>query len=127
MGKEITITLNDRSFQGELNDTETAKSIGKKLPIEANPSFWGDEIYFEIPVDISENENPEVELEIGDLAYWPDGNAFCIFYGPTPSSNDSEPRPASPVTVVGELSGDATALREFDRGTAGKVRIEEAG
>lgn len=127
MGKEITVTVNDRSFQGELNDTKTAQTIGEKFPIEASPSFWGDEIYFEIPLDMDENENPEVELEIGDLAYWPDGNAFCIFYGPTPSSNDSEPRPASPVTVVGKLSGDATALREFDRGSAEKVVIEEGG
>ncbi|MFB6214400.1 MAG: cyclophilin-like fold protein, partial [Candidatus Bipolaricaulia bacterium] len=115
-----------RSFRGELNDTETAKVIGEKLPIESDPSFWGDEIYFEIPVDIDENENPEVELVIGDLAYWPDGHAFCIFYGPTPSSDDSEPRPASPVTVVGELSGDATALREFDRGNVETVKIEVA-
>lgn len=125
MSKEITITINERSFQGELNDSDTAKAIGEELPVEAEPSFWGDEIYFEIPVDISENENPEVELEIGDLAYWPDGNAFCIFYGPTPSSDDSKPRPASPVTVIGKLAGNATALREFGRGTAKKVKIEE--
>ncbi|MBS3736770.1 MAG: cyclophilin-like fold protein [Candidatus Bipolaricaulota bacterium] len=126
MGKEITITVNDSSFQGVLNNTEIAKAIGDTLPIESDPSFWGNEIYFDIPVNIEENENPELELEIGDLAYWPDGNAFCIFYGPTPSSNDSEPRPASPVTVVGELTGDATALREFDRGNVETVKIEEA-
>ncbi len=126
MSKEITITINERSFKGELNDSETAKAIREELPVEAEPSFWGNEIYFEIPVDISENENPKVELEIGDLAYWPDGNAFCIFYGSTPSSDDSEPRPASPVTVIGELAGDATALREFSRGTAKKVKITEA-
>lgn len=126
MGKEITITVTDKPFKAELKESETAKAIGEKLPIEASPSFWGDEIYFEVPVDIDENENPEVELEIGELAYWPDGNAFCIFYGPTPSSNDSEPRPASPVTVVGKLAGDATALREFDRRSVDTVKIEEA-
>jgi len=124
LGRKITITVNDKSFEGELNETDTAKNIWDKLPIEASPSFWGDEIYFEIPVEIAENENPEVELEVGDLAYWPDGNAFCIFYGPTPSSKDSEPRPASPVTVVGKISGDATALRELDRSSAKKVTIE---
>ena len=126
MGKEIVITVNEKSFRGELNDTDTAELIGDELPIEASPSFWGEEIYFEIPVNLAENEDPEEELEVGDLAYWPDGNAFCIFYGPTPSSEGSEPRPASPVTVVGRLSGDISGLRDFDRGSAEKVRIELA-
>ena len=126
VAKKIKITVNDKDFLGELNETETAKAIETNLPIEASPSFWGDEIYFEIPVDIEENENPEEELEVGDLAYWPDGNAFCIFYGPTPSSKGSEPRPASPVTVVGEVSGDATVLRQLDRGFGDKVKIEAA-
>ena len=124
MAKKITIEINNKSLAGELNDTETAEAISEVLPIEASPSFWGNEIYFEIPVEMDENEKPEVELEIGDLAYWPDGNAFCIFYGPTPSSNGSEPRPASPVTVVGKLNGNATSLREIDRGSAKEVRIE---
>ena len=127
MGKEIKITVGDKTFAGELNDTDTAAAIWDELPVSASPSFWGDEIYFEIPVELEENEEPEVELEIGDLAYWPDGNAFCIFYGPTPSSDGSEPRPASPVTVVGKISGEVVALREFDRRSAEKVKIEQAG
>ena len=114
------------NLDGKLNDTETARAIEDELPLKAKPSFWGDEIYFEIPVDLEENEHPEEELDIGDLAYWPDGNAFCIFYGPTPSSKGSEPRPASPVTIVGKLSGDATALRELDRSFGGKVKIDRA-
>jgi hypothetical protein len=126
VGKEIVITVNEKSFRGELNDTDTAELIGDELPIEASPSFWGEEIYFEIPVNLAENEYPEEELEVGDLAYWPDGNAFCIFYGPTPSSEGSEPQPASPVTVVGRLSGDISGLRDFDRGSARKVKIELA-
>src|SRR6266566_2855101 len=60
---------------------------------------WGDEIYFGIPVK-AESEDPREVVEPGDLAYWPPGSAFCIFYGPTPASRGDEIRPASPVNVV---------------------------
>jgi len=57
------------------------------------------------------------EVEVGDLAYWPPGNAFCIFFGPTPVSRGDRPRAASPVNVFGRLLGDATAFRAVSDGT----------
>ena len=41
---------------------------------------------------------------MGDVCYWPQGEALCIFFGPTPASTDEKPRAASPVTVVGRIS-----------------------
>lgn len=125
MGTEIEIELGDESFKAELTENETAKGIADKLPVQAPPSYWGDEIYFEIPVDIDENEQPETELEAGDLAYWPDGSAFCIFFGPTPSSTGPEPRPASPVTVIGELLENPKLLQELDRDSIGEVEVRK--
>jgi hypothetical protein len=55
-------------------------------------------------------------VSIGDLGYWPDGNAFCIFFGPTPVSKGDEIRPASPVTVFGKVTGDAEALKKVAAG-----------
>jgi hypothetical protein len=43
------------------------------LPFNARGNFWGDEIYFEIPVSI-ENESPQEVVRAGDLAYWPPGS-----------------------------------------------------
>ncbi|MES0342168.1 MAG: cyclophilin-like family protein, partial [Candidatus Humimicrobiaceae bacterium] len=63
---------------------------------------WGDEIYFEIPVE-SEIENGVEILDIGSLAYWPPGNAFCIFFGLTPASTDEKPRAAGPVNLIGNI------------------------
>ena len=57
------------------------------------------------------------DVELGTLAFWPPGNAFCIFYGRTPASTDRTPRAASPVNVVGVLSGDAARLRGTETGT----------
>ena len=60
---------------------------------------------------------------MGDLAYWPPGKAFCIFFGPTPMSQGNEIRPASAVNVVGRVVGDATALKKVRGGS--RVTIEQ--
>ncbi len=112
--KKINIFINNQKFEAELNDTKIAEEIYKALPIEANGNLWGNEIYFEIPVEV-ENENPTEELKVGDLAYWPEGNSFCIFYGRTPASTNDEPKPASPVTVVGKIKGNFEELRKLNK------------
>ena len=61
-------------------------------------------------------------VALGDLGYWPPGKAFCIFFGPTPMSRGDEIRPASAVTVVGRVSGDARAFKKVRAGAG--VTIE---
>ena len=111
--------------QAELtNDNpETAKAIWEALPLEARANTWGDEIYFSIPVSI-EAENPKAVVDLGDLGYWPPGNAFCIFFGPTPMSRGDEIRPASPVNVFGRVIGDPKVFKAVRGGE--KVRLERA-
>ena len=53
---------------------------------------------------------------MGDLGYWPPGEAFCIFFGPTPASRGGEIRPASPVNVFGRVSHDPTVLKKVAAG-----------
>lgn len=112
MSKTIEIRIGEKEFDANLNDTKIAKEIYSNLPIEASGSRWGDEIYFSIPVDM-DNEKPQSEVEIGDLAYWPKGNGFCIFYGITPASTGDKPRPASPVTVIGKIKASPEELRSL--------------
>jgi hypothetical protein len=109
-------------MDAELNETSAAGRIWDALPIEEHGSTWGDEIYFPIPVE-AESENPKEVVELGDVGYWPPGNAFCIFYGPTPASRGPEIRPASAVEVVGHLLGEPTDFRRFSEG--GVVKIEK--
>ena len=123
MGRSIKITVGDVELDAELNDTETARLIGEALPIESSFNTWGDEIYFEIPVQAGP-EDPQETVSLGDLAYWPPGKAFCIFYGRTPASQGDEIRPASPVNVIGRVNGDVTALKTASG--ADRVAIEEA-
>jgi len=118
--KKINIFINNQKFEAGLNETETAKKIYEALPIEAEGNFWGNEIYFEIPVKM-ENEKPTEDLKIGDLGYWPNGNSFCIFYGKTPASINDKPKPASPVTIIGEIKGDLESLKTLNQA---RIKIE---
>lgn len=122
MPNKIRITAGQVSATAVLLDNPTAQAIWDALPIEASGSTWGDEIYFGIPVHRDE-EDAKAVVEIGDLGYWPPGNAFCIFFGPTPVSQGDEARPASPVNVVGRIEGDALVFKKVPSGT--RVRLEK--
>ena len=123
MPRTIRITAGNVTMDATLNETATASEIWDALPITARANIWGDEIYFAIPVHRAE-ENAKATVGLGDLGYWPPGNAFCIFYGPTPMSRGDEIRPASPVNIVGKVVGDAKAFNQVSSGT--KVTITEA-
>jgi hypothetical protein len=123
MPRKVRITAGAVQMDAQLNDTETAKAVWDALPITAPAGTWGDEIYFGIPVEAELEAGQEV-VEMGDLGYWPPGNAFCIFFGRTPASRGDEIRPASAVTVIGKIEGDPTAFKQVKPGTA--VAIERA-
>jgi len=121
MGKRIRIVAGAVEEEAELNSTATAQAIRDALPIKGRANLWGDEIYFSIPVSLQLEAGQEV-VSTGDLGYWPEGNAFCIFFGPTPVSQGDEIRPASPVAVFGKIIGDATILKKAAAGTRITVR-----
>ncbi len=97
-----------------LDDSATTSQVLDALPFEGAANVWGDEIYFEIPVAADE-EDPQPEVPSGAVAYWPPGQALCIFFGQTPYS---------PVNVIGLIDGDET---EFARvGSGDTVCVERA-
>ena len=121
--KRIKISTGPVQAYAVLNDTKTAEAIWNALPLQARGAMWGDEIYFSIPVDLP-TEKGQAIVDLGDLGYWEPGTAFCIFFGPTPSSRGSEIRPASPVTVFGKVEGDPKVFKAVVNGT--KISIEPA-
>ncbi len=121
--RSIKISTGGVEVTALLNDSRTADLVWAELPIEASGSTWGDEIYFRTPVQAEEDDAREV-VEMGDLGYWPPGQAFCLFFGPTPASSGDEIRPASPVNVLGRIEGDPTVLREVRAGE--RVVVERA-
>lgn len=116
MAHRITITAGPVTMEAELNDSPTAQAIWEALPITGRANTWGDEIYFEIPVQAEQAPGARADVEVGELGYWPVGSAFCIFFGPTPASTGEQPRAASPVNIVGRVLGDATGFRQVSSG-----------
>jgi hypothetical protein len=121
--RAIRITVGAVSAEARLNESQTARAIWDALPIDAKAQTWGDEIYFAIGLAAAE-DSPRAVVEMGDLGYWPPGEAFCIFFGPTPASRGDEIRPASPVNVVGRVVGDAAAFKRVRSGA--RVIVERA-
>jgi hypothetical protein len=121
MPRAITIKAGTVSVRAELNDSRTAAAIAAALPIQQRGQTWGDEIYFDIGVALAA-ESPREVVQMGDLGYWPPGQAFCIFFGPTPMSRGDEIRPASPVNVVGRVVSDPRSFKSVRSGA--RVTIE---
>lgn len=124
MPNPIVITVGEIQLRGELNDTPSGIAVFDALPIEASGNTWGEEIYFEIPVNETQAPDATEAVAVGDLGYWPVGSAFCIFFGRTPASTGDEPRAASPVNIIGRVHDDATVLSAASDGV--QVRIEVA-
>ena len=99
----------------EDRNRKTADEIWNALPIEAKASRWGDEIYFATDVDVPQEKAQET-VQVGELGYWPPGNAFCIFFGRTPASTDEKPRAASPVNVFGKVLDDPSIFKKVRDG-----------
>tara|TARA_B100000949_G_scaffold219928_1_gene219496 strand:- start:1653 stop:2039 length:387 start_codon:yes stop_codon:yes gene_type:complete len=114
--KKVRFTIDQVTLEGDMNSTELAQHVLKSLPINSNIQTWGDELYFSIP---SCGETTDISVETvnkGDIAYWPPGNSGCLFWGPTPISEEGEIRSASPVTVIGKVEGDPTILSNVKNG-----------
>ncbi len=124
MPRHIRITSGSITAQAVLDDGPTAQAVWEGLPITGRANTWGDEVYFEIPVRAGLEPDARAEVSVGELGYWPTGHAFCIFFGPTPVSTGAAPVAASPVNILGRITGDAGMFKAVRSGD--EVRIEAA-
>ncbi len=92
----------------------TVDAIFKRLPIEGRAALWKEEVYFEIPVKMGK-EKAQPTVEKGAIAYWPMGNALCVFYG--------ESQPYSSVNIVGQVTGNLESFERVKSGT--KIMVEK--
>jgi hypothetical protein len=122
MPKQIIIKAGPTTMHAELNDSPTAQAIVAALPLEAQANRWGGEIYFTVDVEAELEEGAREVVEAGELAFWPPGRAFCIFFGSTPASSGSQIRAASPVNVVGRVTEDLAPLWDVPDGA--RVSVE---
>jgi uncharacterized protein len=125
MPTAITFRVGTLELTGHLNDSPTAQAIAALLPANVRLSRWGDEYYGSLPKPLKIDEAPDAreEMTVGELAYWPPGNALCVFFGPTPASTDAQPRAASPVNPIGTLAGDIPALKRLGSSITAAVAV----
>ena len=113
----IKFTESDKTAYIELDDSQspkTVKAIFDNLPMEAKINRWGDELYTDKTPIVAEDENAQSVVKPLDVAYWPEGNALCLFYGSTPiSKSPDEILPYSPVNIVGKIITKDDILEEF--------------
>ncbi len=122
MSTRVEIVAGEVHVEAELNDGETGRAVAAALPIRSTVQRWGEEIYFRIEVEAALEAGAKAEVSVGDLAYWPTGQAFCMFFGATPVSEPGQIRAASAVTIVGKMTGDFSGLGKVGEGAP--VRIE---
>ena len=99
-----------------LNSSDTATAVWDALPFSGRAQRWGDETYFPIPVSATLPPDASDVVDVGAVAFWPPGNAMCLFWGPTPASSGDECRAASPVNVIGSIEGDAEVMAKMRPG-----------
>ena len=113
---KIKIFFKEHEIEAELENTQTAKEIYASLPLDGAANRWGDEIYFVIPLKIDAEKGATDVVEKGDVAYWPEGCCFCIFFGKTPESTETEIKAASKVNIFGKIIGDSAIFKKAKNG-----------
>jgi hypothetical protein len=123
---KINISVENLFIEAEMFETPTARKMIEALPLEGSVNVWGDEIYFNIKLQLELEPDARQDVAVGDLAYWPAGPAFCIFFGPTPVSTGDQPRAYSPVNIFGRVSGDAGQFKTVSGGAVIKITLVES-
>jgi len=124
MAERLKITVGTVSFTAKLRDTPTARAVAGACPIDGQANTWGEEVYFAAALDVDPERDQRAVVEAGEIAYWLEGNAIAIGYGPTPVSQGDEIRLAAPVNVFADADpDDVRKLKGAQGGEPVKVEV----
>jgi hypothetical protein len=102
-------------------ETPSVRALLKSLPFKSSVHRWGDEIYFASPFHSGREGDSRIEMNVGEVAFWPDGDAVALFFGPTPASTDENPRAYSPCNILGRVDGSLESLKTVSEGMSVEV------
>jgi uncharacterized protein len=119
----IRFDFGSLALEAELLDTPTAKAVALALPLTSSVLTWGEEVYFDVPVNVKREPDARAVIVPGEIAYWPQGPAIAIGFGRTPISQGDETRLASPCNVFAKALGDVKALGKVKSGAKVEVTV----
>ena len=112
----IRIHAGKARFEVVLDDTPTAQALLEALPFKSVAQTWGEELYFETPVNANLEPEARQTVEAGTVCFWVEGSALALPWGRTPISTDARPKLVSPCNVLGKILGDAQQLAQVKSG-----------
>jgi uncharacterized protein len=119
--RKLKMTIGDVEINAQLFSTPTADAIWTALPFEAKAQTWGKEVYFTTPVAALLEADAKDVVEPGELAFWVEGSAIAIGFGPTPVSQGNEIRLVEPTNIWGRALDDVEQLSRVRPGARIKV------
>ena len=120
----IIITVGSVAIECETLDPPTAAAIITALPLTSSANTWGDEVYFSIPLNLQREADARELIELGEIAFWTEGDAIAIGYGETPISSPGEIRLAAPVNIWARAINDVTMLAAAKPGDPVEVKLK---
>lgn len=121
---KIRVLAGKTQFEIALDETPTAQALLEALPFESVAQTWGEEVYFEAPVNANLEPEARQTVEPGTVCFWVEGSALALPWGRTPISTDARPKLVSPCNVLGRILGDAQLLARVAAGD--RVKVEAA-
>src|SRR5690349_16720441 len=109
------------TLDADVLDTPTARAIAAALPISSRALTWGEEVYFDVPIEAAREKGARAVVTPGEIAYWPEGPAIAIGFGRTPISKGDETRLASPCNVFANALSSVKVLSKVKTGVEVKV------
>ena len=114
----INLKFSNYTLNIKLRSTNTANAIKNILPFKSIVKTWGEEIYFEIPIEESldlENDAKDI-INVGEIAYWIEGKCIAIGYGKTPISKGNEIKLAARTNIWGDALLNIKELNKIKDG-----------
>jgi hypothetical protein len=106
----IAIRTRCGEWTAELDKSDISNEIWLSLPFSADINMLGSQIYFLMPTETKVKGDATI-FNVGDIVYWPEADALCIFFGPTPiSGDDGKPVASFPMKKIGNVIGDCSGM-----------------
>jgi hypothetical protein len=109
----------------DLRETPSTKQLLKALPASSRAQTWGEEVYFQLPVQATLEADARQVVEPGTVCFWVEGSSLALPYGRTPASESDEPRLVTRCNVLGKIQGDPRALGKVKAGESIRVELTD--